>query len=204
MLLTRQDVELLAPRGRKAVAEVAQLLEDVERPVDGRRRRVRIARPAAIDQLRPGDVAVGRLEALKGIDLSIEAGEKAALVGPNGAGKSTLLLDLNGINEPSHGTVRIGEELVDRSTVRRIRAKVGLVFQDPDDQLFSPTVFEDVSFGPLHMGVDEGEIHGRVALVTEVFPRVIVMDDGRIVADGPTSTILSDDRLLEAHGLERP
>ena len=219
-------------------------------------------------------------EALKGLDLSIAAGEKVALVGPNGAGKSTLMLHLNGIHEPAHGSVRIGETVVDRSTVRRVRAMVGLVFQDPDDQLFSPTVFEDVAFGPLHMGAPESEIHGRVEralaavgmtgferrmphrlslgqrkrvalatvlsmdpgvlvfdepsagldprgrreligvlrglpqtmlvsthdmrLVADVFPRTVVMDDGRIVADGPTATILSDDRLLEAHGLERP
>jgi energy-coupling factor transporter ATP-binding protein EcfA2 len=154
------------------------------------------------------------------------------------------------------------------------------VFQDPDDQLFSPTVFEDVAFGPLHMGIADKDIHARVdgalaavgmagferrmphrlslgqrkrialatvlsmdphvlvfdepsagldprgrrelidllrdlpqtlivsthdmRLVSEVFPRTVVMDDGRIVADGPTKTLLDDDRLLEAHGLERP
>lgn len=219
-------------------------------------------------------------EALRGIDLTIGAGEKVAIVGPNGAGKSTLLLHLNGIYEPTHGSVRVGGTVVDRSTVRRIRAQVGLVFQDPDDQLFSPTVFEDIAFGPLHMGVDQSEIHERVEraltsvgmagferrmphrlslgqrkrvalatvlsmdpqvlvfdepsagldprgrrdliqvlhrlpqtmlvsthdmrLVAEVFPRTIVVDDGRIVADGLTATTLDDDRLLEAHGLERP
>ena len=83
-------------------------------------------------------------------------------MGPNGAGKSTLMLHLNGINAPTHGSVRIGGTLVDRKSVKRIRAEVGLVFQDPDDQLFSPTVFEDVAFGPLHMGVPEAEIHDRV------------------------------------------
>jgi cobalt transport protein ATP-binding subunit len=219
-------------------------------------------------------------EALKGLDLAIGAGEKVALVGPNGAGKSTLMLHLNGIHEPTHGTVRIGGTVVDRSTVRRIRARVGLVFQDPDDQLFSPTVYEDVAFGPLHMGVASDEIHDRVEraleavgmsgferriphrlslgqrkrvalatvlsmdpevlvfdepsagldprgrreligvlgelrqtllvsthdmrLVAEVFPRTVVMDDGRIVADGPTGAILGDEKFLQAHGLERP
>jgi energy-coupling factor transporter ATP-binding protein EcfA2 len=169
---------------------------------------------------------------------------------------------------------------VERASLRRIRAAVGIVFQDPDDQLFSPTVFDDVAFGPLHMGVPEAEIHGRVEralasvgmagferrlphhlslgqrkrvalatvlsmdpsllvfdepsagldprgrreligllqgleqtmlvsthdmrLVAEVFPRVVVMDDGRIVADGPTDAVLSDDALMLAHGLERP
>jgi cobalt/nickel transport system ATP-binding protein len=102
------------------------------------------------------------LEALRGIDLRIENGEKVALVGPNGAGKSTLMLQLNGIFTPSHGTIRICGLALDRSTVRRIRALVGVVFQDPDDQLFSPTVFEDVAFGPLHMGIPVSEIHGRV------------------------------------------
>jgi cobalt transport protein ATP-binding subunit len=101
-------------------------------------------------------------DALLGVDLAIAAGEKVAIVGPNGAGKSSLLLHLNGIHEPSHGSVRIDGTLVERASVRRIRARVGLVFQDPDDQLFSPTVFEDVAFGPLHMGMPEAEIHDRV------------------------------------------
>jgi energy-coupling factor transporter ATP-binding protein EcfA2 len=169
---------------------------------------------------------------------------------------------------------------VDRSTVKAIRAEVGLVFQDPDDQLFSPTVFDDVAFGPIHLGLPPDEIHDRVEralaavgmtgaerriphrlslgqrkrvalatvlsmdpsvlvfdepsagldprgrrelirllqgleqtllvsthdmrLVAEVFDRTVVMDDGRIVGDGPTATSLADDRFLEAHGLERP
>ena len=101
-------------------------------------------------------------EALRGIDLRIDAGGKVALVGPNGAGKSTLMLHLNGINRPSHGTVRIGGEVVDGANLKRVRGEVGLVFQDPDDQLFSPTVFDDVAFGPLHIGMDADAIHGRV------------------------------------------
>lgn len=219
-------------------------------------------------------------EALHGVSLRVARGEKIALVGPNGAGKSTLMLHLNGIHLPTHGAVRIGGTTVDRSTVKRIRAEVGLVFQDPDDQLFSPTVFEDVAFGPLHMGVAQAEIHERVdralaavgmsgferrlphrlslgqrkrvalatvlsmdpsvlvfdepsagldprgrreliallrsldqtllvsshdmKLVAEVFPRVVVMDGGLIVGDGPTERLLADDAFLEAHGLERP
>jgi len=219
-------------------------------------------------------------EALKGIDLVIARGEKVAIIGPNGAGKSTFLLHLNGIHLPSHGRVRVAGIEVTRATVKRVRAEVGLVFQDPDDQLFSPTVFEDVAFGPIHMGLSPEEVHRRVEaalakvgmsgferrapfhlslgqrkrvalatvlsmepsvlvldepsagldprgrreligllrtfdetliasthdmrLVAEVFPRTVILDDGRIAADGPTEFILADDVLLEAHGLERP
>jgi cobalt transport protein ATP-binding subunit len=219
-------------------------------------------------------------EALRGLDLRIARGEKVALVGPNGAGKSTLMLHLNGIHAPSHGTVRIGGVTVDRSTVKRIRAEVGLVFQDPDDQLFSPTVFDDVAFGPIHLGLPTDEIHDRVEralaavgmtgaerriphrlslgqrkrvalatvlsmdpsvlvfdepsagldprgrreliqlllgldqtllvsthdmrLVAEVFERMVVMDDGKIVGDGRTRDLLADDPFLFVHGLERP
>ena len=106
-------------------------------------------------------------EALKGIDLVIGKGEKVALVGPNGAGKSSLLLHLNGIHLATHGSVRIGGVTVDRASAARIRAEVGLVFQDPDDQLFSPTVGEDVAFGPIHMGVPREEIHARVERALE-------------------------------------
>jgi cobalt transport protein ATP-binding subunit len=219
-------------------------------------------------------------EALHGVDLRIERGEKVALVGPNGAGKSTLMLHLNGILMPSDGSVTIGGLPVNRSTIRQIRAEVGLVFQDPDDQLFSPTVFEDVAYGPIHMGVSPDDVRRRVEgalaivgmsgferrvphrmsigqrkrvalatvltmdpsvlvfdepsaeldprgrreliellrslpqtqlvsthdmrMVATVFARTVVMDNGLIVADGPTDRILSDDPLLEAHGLERP
>ncbi|HEX2142595.1 MAG TPA: ATP-binding cassette domain-containing protein, partial [Candidatus Limnocylindria bacterium] len=101
-------------------------------------------------------------EALRGVDLVLGRGEKVGLIGPNGAGKSTLMLHLNGILLPTHGSVRVTGMVVDRRTVSQVRAAVGLVFQDPDDQLFSPTVFEDVAFGPLHMGVPEAEIHARV------------------------------------------
>ena len=101
-------------------------------------------------------------EALRGIDLVVGRGEKVALVGPNGAGKSTFMLHLNGINAPSHGAVLVAGLPVVREHLGRIRAEVGLVFQDPDDQLFSPTVRDDVAFGPLHMGLPEDEIHDRV------------------------------------------
>ena len=101
-------------------------------------------------------------EALHGVDLRVGAGEKVALVGPNGAGKSTLMLHLNGTLRPVHGSVRVAGMVVGKDTIRRVRSQVGLVFQDPDDQLFSPTVFDDVAFGPLHMGLAAAEVHRRV------------------------------------------
>lgn len=103
----------------------------------------------------------GRL-ALRDVSLGVRPGEKVALVGPNGAGKSTLLLHLNGILR-GEGTVRVMGQEVAEPHLARIRSQVGLVFQDPDDQLFSPTVFEDVAFGPLYAGLPEVEIRRRVA-----------------------------------------
>jgi cobalt transport protein ATP-binding subunit len=100
--------------------------------------------------------------ALCGVDVTIMPGEKVALIGPNGAGKSTFMLHLNGINAVQSGSVAIDGIVVDRRTAPRIRALVGLVFQDPDDQLFSPTVFDDVAFGPLYMGIASDEIERRV------------------------------------------
>jgi len=221
--------------------------------------------------------------ALRGVSLNLCSGDKVALVGPNGAGKSTLMLHLNGILEgrgdPST-MLRVNGLPVSRDNLPVIRSMVGLVFQNPDDQLFSPTVFEDVAFGPLHMGLPEAEVRARVdsalesvrmssykdrlshhlsvgekkriaiatvlsmnpsilvldepsagldprarrtlinllrelpitmlvsthdmKLVQELFPRTIVMDDGKIVADGLTSEILEDEELLSAHGLEKP
>lgn len=105
-------------------------------------------------------------KALRGVSFTLCEGDKAALVGPNGAGKSTLMLQLNGILE-GQGEVEIDNLRLSRDNLPVIRALVGLVFQNPDDQLFSPTVFEDVAFGPLHMGLPEGEVIQRVDAALE-------------------------------------
>jgi len=217
--------------------------------------------------------------ALHEITLQIPKGEKVALVGPNGAGKSTLMLHLNGIIQ-GQGDICVAGLPVVKANLPIIRSKVGLVFQNPDDQLFSPTVFEDVAFGPLHMGLPEETVYINVeqalsqvgmsdyaqrlshhlsvgekkriaiatvlamdpeilildepsagldprarralitllqempitmlisthdmGLVAELLPRMIIMDQGHIVADGPTEVLLKDQILLEQHGLERP
>lgn len=103
----------------------------------------------------------GRL-ALNDVSLHVEPDEKVALVGPNGSGKTTLMLNLNGILRPTSGTIKVAEIELSDATIGQIRARVGLVFQNPDDQLFSPTVFEDVAFGPLHMGLPDTEVRERV------------------------------------------
>jgi cobalt/nickel transport system ATP-binding protein len=216
--------------------------------------------------------------ALREASLTIAPGEKVALVGPNGAGKSTLMLHLNGILQ-GQGNVRVCGLDVIKKNLGKVRAAVGLVFQNPDDQLFSPTVFDDVAFGPIYQGLKKAEVEERVQhalnavhmrdyaqrvshhlsvgekkriaiatvmsmepeilvldepsagldprarrslinllrelpqtmlvsthdlrLVHELFPRTVIMDDGRIVADGPTDQLLNDEALLNAHGLEK-
>ena len=215
--------------------------------------------------------------ALHSTSLTICQGEKVALVGPNGAGKSTLLLHLNGIFT-GEGQVVVDGLPVAPPNLSRIRARVGLVFQSPDDQLFSPTVFDDVAFGPIYQGLPREEVEQRVAfaleavgmlayrdrsphrlsvgekkriaiatvlsmrpsvlvldeptagldprarrslidllrqlpqtmliashdleMVKELLPRTVVMDQGEIVADGHTQSILSDETLLYRHGLK--
>jgi cobalt/nickel transport system ATP-binding protein len=217
----------------------------------------------------------GRM-AIEHVSLDFEPGEKVALVGPNGAGKTTLLLHLNGILR-GQGEVEVAGQVLDQCTVKAIRARVGLVFQSPDDQLFSSTVYDDVAYGLIYQGMDQALINERVAqaletvgmpgsqarapyhlslgekkrvalatvlcmwpdvlvldeptagldprgrrgilnllagleqtlivathdleMVREIFPRVIVMDAGRVVFDGATRAALADRALLEVHGL---
>lgn len=101
-------------------------------------------------------------QALFGIDLTIQRGERVALLGPNGAGKTTFVLHLNGILETQHGSVRVGGLPVSKPNLKEIRRRVGIVFQDPDDQLFMPTVREDVGFGPANLGMRGDELEDRV------------------------------------------
>ncbi len=222
-------------------------------------------------------------EALNDITFSVHEGECVAIIGPNGSGKSTLLLHLNGILPVDHNgsqAVRIFDQPISTSVMDVIRRKVGLLFQDPDDQLFCPTVFEDVAFGPRQFGMSEEEVQKIVhealvqvglegfdrrsphhlsggekqrvclagilvcepamlaldeptsdldprgkrelkiflrslpatkiiathdlELVVELCPRTIVLDGGRIVADGSTIMLLNNEELMIAHGLERP
>ena len=218
-------------------------------------------------------------QALHEVSLVIKPGEKVALVGPNGAGKSTLILHLNGILS-GPGKVRVCGMEVNKENLSQVRAMVGMVFQSPEDQLFSPTVFDDVAYGPIYQGlspeviqdrvrqaldaVGMSEYGGRVShhlslgekkriaiatvlsmqpevlildeptagldprarrafidllralpmtmlvsshdmlFVEELFPRMVILDGGRVVADGQTSALMRDDQLLNLHGLERP
>lgn len=219
-------------------------------------------------------------EALCGISLRVEPGERVAVLGPNGAGKSTLCLQLNGILAPTEGSVSVGGMRVGGKSLKEVRRRVGVVFQDPDDMLFMPTVEQDVAFGPSNLGLSGDEVRKRVEraltavgmegtggraphhlsfgqrkrvataavlsmepevlvldepssnldprarrefgeilaglsqtimMVThdlpyahEICERAVIMDGGRIAADGPTDVILADADLLAAHDLELP
>jgi len=101
-------------------------------------------------------------EALKGVSFLITHGESVGIVGANGAGKSTLLLHMNGHLLPTSGFVTVGDVPLRKETRPEIRRKVGVVFQNPDDQLFMPTVFDDVAFGPLNLGLPPDRVRERV------------------------------------------
>jgi cobalt/nickel transport system ATP-binding protein len=241
------------------------------------------AGPVAEPSLRVVDLAFAYPDgnrALDGVDLVVGRGERVALLGPNGAGKTTLVLHLNGVLQPERGSVTVAGLTVAKPSLREIRRRVGIVFQDPDDQLFMPTVRDDVAFGPANLGLRGPELDARVehalALVgmqayadrppnhlsygqrrrvavatvlamepevlvldepssnldpasrrelaeilggldvtllmvthdlpyaLELCPRSLVINEGRIVADGPTVEVLSDDALMRANRLELP
>ena len=106
-------------------------------------------------------------EALRGLSFRLEHGEAVGVVGANGAGKSTMLLALAGLVMPSGGSVNLGGTILSRNTVGEIRRRIGFLFQDPDDQLFMPTVFDDVAFGPLNQGLSASEVTDRVKTALE-------------------------------------
>ena len=101
--------------------------------------------------------------ALQGVSFRVAHGESMAIVGANGAGKSTLLLHLNGYLAPAQGIIQIGDFPLTKETLKIARRTVGMVFQDPDDQLFMPTVYDDVAFGPLNLGLTAQDVDARVA-----------------------------------------
>ena len=111
--------------------------------------------------------------ALEDVSFLIHHGESVAIIGANGAGKSTLLLHLNGYLKATSGQIRIGDDFLSKETLAEIRRTVGMVFQDPDDQLFMPTVFDDIAFGPLNLGLSPDEVEARVS---EALERVEALD----------------------------
>ncbi len=117
-------------------------------------------------------------QVLFGVDLVVHEGERVAILGPNGAGKTTLVLHLNGTLQAGAGRVRVGGLAVEKANLREIRRRVGIIFQDPDDQLFMPTVGADVAFGPANLGCKGPDLEARV----EHALKLVGMED---VADRP-------------------
>lgn len=109
-------------------------------------------------------------QALRNVNIKIKKGEKIAIMGPNGAGKSTLFSHFNGLTEPTSGHVEVdGEKIIfERDELLKVRQKVGIVFQDPNDQLFAPTVKEDVAFGPMNLGLSYEEVENRISEALEM------------------------------------
>ena len=129
-------------------------------------------------------------QALKNVNIQIKKGEKIAIMGPNGAGKSTLFSHFNGLSEPTSGHVEVdGEKIIfEREELLKVRQKVGIVFQDPNDQLFAPTVKEDVAFGPMNLGLDYDEVKNRIisggqqkrvaiAGIIAMRPEIMILDE---------------------------
>jgi cobalt/nickel transport system ATP-binding protein len=105
--------------------------------------------------------------ALQNVNFTIKSGDCVGLIGPNGAGKSTLFMLLMGFLEPNQGSIQILDQELNRKTKKQIRKKIGIVFQDPNDQLFSPTLWEDIAFGPFNLGYNRDEINSRVEKTLE-------------------------------------
>jgi energy-coupling factor transporter ATP-binding protein EcfA2 len=113
-------------------------------------------------------------EALRGVDLSLARGERVGLIGPNGSGKSTLLLCLSGLL-PAEGTLRV-EALPGAANQNGLRSQVGLVFQSPDDQLFMPTLRDDLAFGPINQALPAEQVEARVARIAEAMNLTALLD----------------------------
>ena len=124
--------------------------------------------PKAIETIELTYVYPDGTVALEGVNFAVERGEKVVLLGPNGAGKSTLLYHFNGLLMPTKGKVYVLGREVSKANLDFVRQKVGLVFQNPDDQLFAPTVFHDIAFGPRNIGLPEDEVKERVKWAIEV------------------------------------
>ena len=107
--------------------------------------------------------------ALSGVNFEVSPGEKVAVLGPNGSGKTTLFHHFNGLIKPTRGEVEVFGENINKNNIESIRKRVGLVFQDPDSQLFAPTVFDDIAFGPKNLRLGPGEVKNRVSWVLHRF-----------------------------------